>query len=235
MLLDEPMAGVSAEDVAGAGRGDRRRYRDGRPDGADGRAPHGRRPRPGRPDRRHAPRRAARLRHPGGRDGERPTVQRPTWGAAVTEYDRRLRCRVADLARPPRRVAHPAGRVLRRSPRRRRDRAARPQRRRQDHHARGHPRPRPAPAGRDPAAGRASCRPAAPTDRPRRLGYVPEDRDVFAGLTVEENLRLAERTGAGAATTWCTSSSRSSRRAAGSGPARCPAASSRWSRSPACC
>lgn len=25
------------------------------------------------------------------------------------------------------------------------------------------------------------------------LGYVPEDRDVFAGLTVEENLRLAER------------------------------------------
>jgi len=27
----------------------------------------------------------------------------------------------------------------------------------------------------------------------RRVGYVPEDRDVFAGLTVEENLRLAER------------------------------------------
>jgi branched-chain amino acid transport system ATP-binding protein len=26
------------------------------------------------------------------------------------------------------------------------------------------------------------------------LGYVPEDRDVFAGLTVAENLRLAERT-----------------------------------------
>ena len=26
------------------------------------------------------------------------------------------------------------------------------------------------------------------------LGYVPEDRDVFAGLTVQENLRLAERT-----------------------------------------
>jgi branched-chain amino acid transport system ATP-binding protein len=25
------------------------------------------------------------------------------------------------------------------------------------------------------------------------VGYVPEDRDVFAGLTVEENLRLAER------------------------------------------
>ena len=26
----------------------------------------------------------------------------------------------------------------------------------------------------------------------RGVGYVPEDRDVFAGLTVEENLRLAE-------------------------------------------
>jgi len=31
----------------------------------------------------------------------------------------------------------------------------------------------------------------------RGIGYVPEDRDVFAGLTVEENLRLAERGGAG--------------------------------------
>ena len=27
----------------------------------------------------------------------------------------------------------------------------------------------------------------------RGVGYVPEDRDVFAGLTVEENLRIAER------------------------------------------
>jgi branched-chain amino acid transport system ATP-binding protein len=27
----------------------------------------------------------------------------------------------------------------------------------------------------------------------RRVGYVPEDRDVFASLTVEENLKLAER------------------------------------------
>jgi branched-chain amino acid transport system ATP-binding protein len=27
----------------------------------------------------------------------------------------------------------------------------------------------------------------------RGIGYVPEDRDVFSGLTVEENLRLAER------------------------------------------
>jgi branched-chain amino acid transport system ATP-binding protein len=35
----------------------------------------------------------------------------------------------------------------------------------------------------------------APTHRivRRAIGYVPEDRDVFAGLTVAENLRLAER------------------------------------------
>jgi branched-chain amino acid transport system ATP-binding protein len=31
----------------------------------------------------------------------------------------------------------------------------------------------------------------------RGVGYVPEDRDVFAGLTVDENLRLAERGGDG--------------------------------------
>jgi branched-chain amino acid transport system ATP-binding protein len=29
----------------------------------------------------------------------------------------------------------------------------------------------------------------------RGIGYVPEDRDIFAGLTVDENLRLAERNG----------------------------------------
>ncbi len=29
----------------------------------------------------------------------------------------------------------------------------------------------------------------------RGVGYVPEDRDVFTGLTVEENLKLAERNG----------------------------------------
>jgi branched-chain amino acid transport system ATP-binding protein len=29
----------------------------------------------------------------------------------------------------------------------------------------------------------------------RGVGYVPEDRDIFAGLTVEENLRVAERNG----------------------------------------
>ena len=30
----------------------------------------------------------------------------------------------------------------------------------------------------------------------RGIGYVPEDRDVFAGLTVDENLRISERNGA---------------------------------------
>ena len=30
----------------------------------------------------------------------------------------------------------------------------------------------------------------------RGIGYVPEDRDVFSGLTVDENLRLSERNGA---------------------------------------
>ncbi len=39
-------------------------------------------------------------------------------------------------------------------------------------------------------------------ERPHRIvrhgvGYVPEDRDVFAGLTVAENLRLAQRPGSG--------------------------------------
>ena len=33
----------------------------------------------------------------------------------------------------------------------------------------------------------------------RGIGYVPEDRGVFAGLTVAENLRLAERSGPGEA------------------------------------
>jgi branched-chain amino acid transport system ATP-binding protein len=38
---------------------------------------------------------------------------------------------------------------------------------------------------------------ALPTHRVirRGIGYVPEDREIFAGLTVEENLRLAERNG----------------------------------------
>jgi branched-chain amino acid transport system ATP-binding protein len=49
--------------------------------------------------------------------------------------------------------------------------------------------------GRIDLAGEAIAR--EPTHRivRRGVGYVPEDRDVFAGLTVDENLRLAERSG----------------------------------------
>jgi branched-chain amino acid transport system ATP-binding protein len=51
------------------------------------------------------------------------------------------------------------------------------------------------PRGRVALAGKEIQR--LPTHRivQRGVGYVPEDRDVFATLTVEENLRLAERNG----------------------------------------
>ena len=65
----------------------------------------------------------------------------------------------------------------------------------------------------------------------RGIGYVPEDRDVFAGLTVDENLRLAERNGsatlrAGVRALPGAEDARRRRR-----PARSRAGSSRWSRS----
>ena len=68
----------------------------------------------------------------------------------------------------------------------------------------------------------------------RGVGYVPEDRDVFAGLTVEENLRLAVRNGA-ARYELVYELFPELKRAPGSGPARSPAGSSRWSRSPGRC
>jgi branched-chain amino acid transport system ATP-binding protein len=49
-------------------------------------------------------------------------------------------------------------------------------------------------SGRVWLAGEDVSRLAAHTIVQRNVGYVPEDREVFAGLTVEENLRLAERT-----------------------------------------
>ncbi len=65
----------------------------------------------------------------------------------------------------------------------------------------------------------------------RGIGYVPEDRDVFAGLTVDENLRLAERNGIRAlrARLRALPGAQDARRARR--PARFRAASSRWSRS----
>lgn len=44
-------------------------------------------------------------------------------------------------------------------------------------------------------AGRDVSRTSTPAIVRGGVGYVPEDREVFAGLTVEENLRLAEQPG----------------------------------------
>ncbi|NND02692.1 MAG: ATP-binding cassette domain-containing protein [Acidimicrobiia bacterium] len=52
-----------------------------------------------------------------------------------------------------------------------------------------------------PATGSAAMGDAELVNQPthenarRGIGYVPEDREVFSGLTVKENLRLAERPG----------------------------------------
>ena len=54
------------------------------------------------------------------------------------------------------------------------------------------------PRGRATLAGAGPDEAADPRIVRRGVGYVPEDREVFAGLTVEENLRLAERNGAAA-------------------------------------
>ncbi len=68
MLLDEPMAGVSAEDVPALTDADPLAAPRRGPHRADGRAPHGRPAGPGRPGRRHAPR------HPAGRSARRSEV-----------------------------------------------------------------------------------------------------------------------------------------------------------------
>jgi branched-chain amino acid transport system ATP-binding protein len=53
----------------------------------------------------------------------------------------------------------------------------------------------PAARGHIALAGEDVTKLAAHRIAQRGVGYVPEDRDVFAGLTVEENLRVAERNG----------------------------------------
>ena len=65
----------------------------------------------------------------------------------------------------------------------------------------------------------------------RGIGYVPEDRDVFAGLTIEENLRLAERNGAPRYELVLRPLSRAEDARRRRRRARSPAASSRCSRS----
>ena len=70
------------------------------------------------------------------------------------------------------------------------------------------------------------------------IGYVPEGRHVFAGLSVEKNLLLGAYARRGTArpgtpSTRSTSCSRCSARCATGWPARCPAASSRCWRSAA--
>ena len=62
----------------------------------------------------------------------------------------------------------------------------------------------------------------------RGVGYVPEDRDVFAGLTVDENLRLETPS---RSTPSCMTSSPSCANAASRRQARCREASSRCWRS----
>ena len=54
----------------------------------------------------------------------------------------------------------------------------------------------------------------------RRVGYVPENRDIFTGLSVAENLRLAERGGPDAAAGTCPGLRRGPERRSGRRPGR---------------
>ena len=67
------------------------------------------------------------------------------------------------------------------------------------------------------------------------VGYVPEDREVFASLTVEENLQLAEVPGLTPDYDTVHELFPELLQRAGSGPAPCPVGSSRWWRWPGCC
>ena len=77
------------------------------------------------------------------------------------------------------------------------DRAPRPERRRQDDDAAGAHGARPTLAREVEIDGEEVTRLPTHAIVRRGVGYVPEDRDVFAGLTVDENLRLAVRGGDG--------------------------------------
>src|SRR5262249_50244172 len=172
----------------GAGAGGRGARADrGRAERAHGRAPHGRGARPRRPGRGHAPRRAARLRRAGGGDGQRDRAGGLPRGGAVTLLSvADLRVRIAGsqilhgvaLDVPASGVTVLLGR-----------------------NGVGKTTTLKAILGLVPATGSVALSGEALLGRPtfevvrRGLGYVPEDRGVFAGLTVSENLRLAQRRG----------------------------------------
>ena len=110
---------------------------------------------------------------------------------------------------------------------------ARPQRRRQDHDHAQHHGPHAAAAGAA-SSGRAGTSPAGrPTDVAQAgIGFVPEDRRIFADLTVWENLDVATRGAGAAAASRSSASSTSSPSCASCAAGRAassPAASSRCS------
>ena len=113
-------------------------------------------------------------------------------------------------------------------------RGARPQRRRQDHAARDRDRAHhvPLPARSSTAARRSrGCR---PTSAARLgIGYVPQEREIFPSLTVEENLTVAARPGPLEPRARLRALSRASRERRSPWATRSRAASSRCSRSAA--
>ena len=230
LLLDEPMAGVSIEDVPELVELIRSVHVERGQDRADGRAPHGGRDGLAAADRRHAPR-------PPARRATRPTaimrnetVQQAYLGEAAVSRARS----VSDLHVHLGESHILQGDLLRRS-RGRRHRAARPQRRRQDDDPARADRARRPPRHDRARRRRRSRSDADAQDRaarrrlrpggPRRLRRPDRRREP-----APRRARRASR-----ATTSSTTSSPSCRARASSWRARSRAASSRWSRSPARC
>ncbi len=102
-----------------------------------------------------------------------PVVQEAYLGVAAAADALSRPAHARRRAHPHRPVSHPAGRRLRRAARRH-DRAARPQRRRQDHDAAHHHGPVEAAAGRDPLRRPRHRRPGHARHRAAGIAYVPE-------------------------------------------------------------
>ena len=185
ILLDEPMAGVSMENVPELVELIRSVHAEGQ-DGADGRAPHGGRHGTRAADRRAAPRGTARRRHAGGDHAERDRAAGLPRGAdlmALVEV-RDLHVRIGEshiLQGIEFDVAEGGVTAL------------------LGRNGVGKTTTLRALMGLVDRAGLVRYDGADITHMPtykivrRGVGYVPEDRDVFAALTVDENLRLAER------------------------------------------